>query len=270
MTKRFLNKIVIVTGSSQGIGKVIASSFAMEGAKVIMCGIHKQRGDEVAKKLNESNCSAQYLYCDLSKKGAPKRLIDVAMQKYKKIDVLVNNARAGKRKSMDIETEMDFYENMSVTLNAAYFCSKYAIEGMKKNKCGAIVNISSIAGFVVGHDAPAYHLAKSAMIHMTRYTAASAGSFGIRVNCVAPGFIVTDEYKTRFWSKENKKFRDIAQFEHPLKHTGTSKDIASAVLFFASDEASFVTGQTLVVDGGLTIQDQNNIIFRFSQSDICK
>lgn len=128
---------------------------------------------------------------------------------------------------------------------------------------GSIVNIGSIAAFMACHESPIYHVAKGGLLQMTRYLAVEAGPYGVRVNAVLPGFIVQDEHLTRYASANNERYREIAEFSHPLRRVGSAEDVSNAVLFLCSSGAHFISGQTVVVDGGLSIQEQSGLLFRF-------
>ncbi len=260
---KFQNKVVVVTGSGEGIGKNIARAFGKEGALVVVCGKDVEKGKYTTEEFKKEGIAVKRIAIDLGKKRAPQKMVQWVVKECGKIDILVNNARSGVRKLLIEETEESWEEGISVTLRAAFFTSQEAIRYMQKSGGGAIVNISSVAGEVVGHDSAVYHIAKAGMIQMTRYMAVHAGKFGVRVNCILPGFIIKDEYIKRFERADNEEFRETVKFLHPLGKTGGSDDVAKAVLFLSSSEASFITGQALHVDGGLTIQDQNNIVFRF-------
>lgn len=263
---QFSDKVVLVTGSTSGIGKNIACAFGTEGATTVITGHNRNKGLLTERELKKSGIDAYYFPKDLNVSGASRQLIIDIVKRFGKIDILVNNARAGKRMSLLEETEDNWNDTFSVSLKAAFFLSQEAIRFMKLKRKGSIVNISSVAGFVAGHDSASYQTAKAAMIHMTRYMALNAGEYGIRVNCIAPGLIIKDEFISRYSNKSNSSYRQIAEYAHPLRRTGRSGDIAQAVLFLCSEMASFITGQCLPVDGGLTIQDQSGLLFRFADN----
>lgn len=261
--KRFVNKVVTVTGSARGIGKNILRAFAEEGALAIVSDFNRDLGYKTEKEFQEEGLNARFLEIDLSQKGAPTAMIQKIVEMHGKIDVLVNNARSGKRLGVLEETEETWDLGLSVTLKAAFFAAQEAIQSMSKTGGGSIVNISSIAGFSVCKESPSYHIAKAGMMQMTRYLAVNAGQYGVRVNAVLPGFIVQDEHRDRYNRNDNQNYRDIVEFCHPLGKIGQSDNVARTVLFLCSPEAAFISGECITVDGGVSIQDQSTLLYRF-------
>jgi NAD(P)-dependent dehydrogenase (short-subunit alcohol dehydrogenase family) len=266
--KEFDGKVVLITGGIRGIGKAIAHSFARQGGTVVVCDVNEKDGINVESEFQKTGLPVHFLPADLSQRGAPREAVDRVVQEYGRLDVLVNNARSGRRTSMLEEDEDSWEEGISVTLRAAFFASQEAVRHMSQKDGGRIVNICSVAAYLTSNEAPIYHIAKAGMVQMTRYFAAHAGKFGISVNAVAPGFIIQDEHGARFNDENNRHYRKIAEFSHPLGHTGRSDDVSRAVLFLCSEEASFITGQTIVVDGGLTLQEQSTLLYRFDKETI--
>lgn len=223
--------IAMVTGAGRGLGKTIALAFEDAGYTVARC----IRG---AKEFN----------CDLADASAAPTLINAVIHKYGTIDVLVNNARASERNTLETEDEDTWDREIAVDLKSAYFLGKYAIENMHG---GAVVNVGSITTNFVSHESAAYQLSKGAVLQMTRVLAKLGGPRGVRCNAVLPGFIVTDEH--RYVAAENAEYRAAVEKIHPLGRAGSPWDIAKTCLFLA--EAPWITGASLVVDGGLTIQE---------------
>lgn len=263
--RRFADTVVLVTGSARGIGKNIARGFGRLGATVIIADIDETRGEATKTELHQEGISADFLQVDLSQRGAPQTMIRQIVQKWGDLDILINNARSGQRRSLMEEDEATWEQEMSVTLRATFFASQEATRVMSQKGRGSIVNISSIAGLLICDESPAYHIAKAGVLQMTRYLAAHAGKYGIRVNAILPGFIVQDEHRHRYESEDNRDYRRIAQFCHPMGHVGESDNVVNAALFLCSPEASFISGQCLVVDGGLAVQEQSSLVFRFER-----
>ena len=226
-------KVVAVTGGGRGIGRNICKAFEKEGATVV----------SIDRKADQFNT-------DLSHPYAGKLLIREIIAKHGRIDVLVNNARSHLRALLGEETEDDWDQEMAVNLKAAYFLGKYAIENMTD---GAIVNIGSVTTNFASHESAGYQVSKSACMGLTRSLAMLGASKNVRCNAVLPGFIVQDEYRVRYEQADNQPYRHEVEKMHPLGRPGTSDEVAEATLFLA--KAKWITGQSLTVDGGLTMQE---------------
>ncbi|NQV49890.1 MAG: SDR family oxidoreductase [Candidatus Marinimicrobia bacterium] len=260
--KNNTEKRVIVTGAGRGIGKNIALKFAESGYKVILVDNDEKRLQSVSTECQERGLKVEYYCLDLQIVQDIEKMLSRLFKKYRKIDALVNNARGGSRTAPLAETEDNWQLTMDVSIKAPLFLAQSYIEEMWKAKStGCIVNISSIASTMVGQESTAYHLAKSALDNLTRYLAVHGGPKGVRVNAVRPGFIVQDEHRERFSSEANLEYRKMAESCHPLQKVGKSDDIANVVQFLCSESASFVTGQVITVDGGLSIRDQWDLTY---------
>lgn len=253
--KTFAGKVALITGSARGIGKTIAAAFGRSGAKVAICDLNRPASIATVREMREAGIDAQYFSVDLSRRGGPQRMVGAVAKQLGRIDVLVNNARAGRRLGLDEDTEGNWDTTLSVGLRAAYFASQRAIPLMQSRGGGCIVNISSVSALLVSNESAGYHAAKAGLIQLTRFLAANAGSKGVRVNAVLPGFIVQDEHRERYAREDNAAYRARAERSHPLRNVGFASDVAETTLFLCSDSARFITGQAIVVDGGLTIQD---------------
>jgi NAD(P)-dependent dehydrogenase (short-subunit alcohol dehydrogenase family) len=232
---RFDGKVVAVSGAGRGIGKNIADLFERLGATVARC-------DRKASELN----------VDLSTPNAGRALVSEILQKFGRIDVLVNNARSNLRNMLWDETEENWDFEMAVGVRAPYFLSKHAIQKMNG---GAIVNVGSVTANMVSHESAAYQVSKGAQLQLTRVLAKMGAFRGVRVNAVLPGSIIQDEHRDRYNQADNELYRQKMDEVHLTYRPGTSDEIANAVAFLASDLSSFTTGASLVIDGGLTIQD---------------
>lgn len=259
-------RVVAVTGGGRGIGKNMVRAFAMTGARVYVCDVDEQLGRVAETEMQTQGLNVELLVADLRRPLAATKMIREIVSSAGRIDVLVNNARSGKPSTFPEETEASWDEGVSVTLKAAFFASQEAIKAMVKTGGGAIVNISSIAGFLAAHESPAYHISKAGVIQMTRYMAVAAGKLGVRVNCICPGFIVQDEHRPRYEVEGNAAYREIAEYCHPMGKVGAADDVAQAAVFLCSPQAGFITGQIMVLDGGATLQEQFCLLKGFASS----
>ena len=266
MIRLFHKKIVIVTGAARGIGKNIAIKFATAGAYVVIADQDDTSANMVVEQIRSAGNNSEYYKVDLSKIEQAESMIRDVMHAHGRIDVLVNNARSGTRTESLDENEENWNLSLDVSLKAPLFMSQVFIRKHTDNtEMACIVNISSVAAQKICNESAVYHVAKAGLENLTRYLAVYGGPKGIRVNAVRPGFIVQDEHQGRYLQKDNASYRQMAENCHPLRRVGTSDDIADAVLFLSSDRASFITGQVLTIDGGLTIQDQWDLASNFAR-----
>lgn len=265
---RLRNKVSLITGGGAGIGKNIAIALGAEGATVVICDINSDLGNTTLKELRGKGIASDYYQIDLNNLNEIDQLVDWVMERHHQIDILVNNARSGKRVSCNLETEENWDTTFRVNLKTPFFLSRRIINVM--NSGGAVINIGSISGQLVSNESPSYQISKSAILQMTRYLAVYGGEKCIRVNSVLPGFIVQDENLERYSEEtlEQKRYRRCVEAIHPYrKSPGTSNDVASAVVFLASLETKFITGQMLLIDGGLSILDPTKVLFDYEFRD---
>ena len=264
--RRFAGKVVAVTGGARGIGRNIAKAFGGEGAFIGLADIDQEKGNTAVSELRGHGVTAEFLHVDLSRRGEPQAMVRNVVERFGRLDVLINNARSGGRNAGSEEDEDAWEVSMAVTLRAAFFASQEAVRVMKKNGGGSIVNISSTTALLAAYEVSAtYQIAKAGMIQMTRHFALKVGPHNVRVNAVLPGFIVQDEHRHRFEQDDNQRYREIAEFSHPVRHTGASDDVANACLFLCSPDASFINGQCLVVDGGMSVQEHFSLLSEFQK-----
>ena len=236
-------KTVLITGASRGIGEQIARAFSTNGYNVI---INYNKSEERAKKLGEE-LNAPIFKADVSKFDQAKALVDFAIEKFGKIDVLVNNAGVAlPQKVLQEVTEEEFDNIVAVNLKSTFNCSKLVIDLMISNGGGSIINISSIWGQVGASCEAVYSMTKAGVIGFTKSMAQELALSNIRVNAVAPGFIKTDMNA----HLSNEDIYDFLQCV-PLNRIGSAEEVAQAVLFLASDQASYITGHVLNVNGGM-------------------
>ena len=252
MKKRFSERSVIVTGAASGMGAAISKAFANEGAKLILADINESGLNEIKSICRNDVITVK---CDVSKAKDAKKIIDVCCESYGKVDVLVNNAGIGLLGTVVELSEEDWDREIDVNLKGVFLCSKYAISKMKESGGGAIINISSGAGIKGGKGSAGYNASKGGVVLLTKAMALDHAKDNIRINSVAPGIIDTpfnDKIleKTPNPLEAKKRQEDIT----PLGRLGKPEEIAKAVLFLASEDASFMIGSIMSVDGGLSAQ----------------
>lgn len=257
MADRLKGKVAIITGATSGIGEATARRFAEEGAIVVLAGRSVEKGEALAKELGTA---AIFQRADVMREADIAALVDTAMQRLGRVDVLFNNAGAPTPGTFDDVTEAQFTYAMQLLLGSVVFGLKHASRVMKQQKSGSIINNASVAAHRYGQGQMLYSAAKAAVAHLTRLAGVELGPHGIRVNAISPGAIATPI----FWGgsarastlSDEENQRKLAKLEHnlahatPLPRTGHALDIANAALFLASDEGSFVNSHDLVVDGG--------------------
>lgn len=246
---RLQNKVTIVTGGGSGIGRAIALRFAAEGAKIVVADINPDGAAKTVSLISDAGGQATAVTVDVSNAAQVKGMIQHTLDTYdSRIDVLVNNAAiAGGDDIMNMD-EPTWDRDVEVVLKSVYLCCKAAFPTMMSQKKGAVVNIASVNGLSsFGH--MAYSAGKAGVINLTKNLALNYGSYNIRINAVCPGTI-----KTPIWEEREKLdpqiFERLSRW-YPLGRVGEPEDVASAALFLASDEAAWITGEALKVDGGL-------------------
>ena len=256
----FTEKVAIVTGGAQGIGAGIARQMARLGVKVLVADIDMDMASRTASDIVNTGSEAKAFKVDVTSYDDLKIMINEAQNLWGRIDYLVNNAFSAGEATIGGATEVSeaqWNADISALVSSVYAGSKYAIPVMADGGGGSIVNISSVHGILVSKKALTYETGKAAVIAMTRQMAVDYGEFGIRVNSISPGHIVTERLAERW--KNNPSGLKFFEDQYPVKRTGVPEDIGNATVFLCSDEASFITGHNLVVDGGLSIQLQENL-----------
>lgn len=257
MSGRLDGKVAVITGAASGIGRGTVDLFVREGARVIAADIQDDKGARIEE---EYKGRAVYVRCDVSQETDIAAAIAAAGKKFGRLDCLFNNAgTGGARDPADGITAEGFDSVMHLHVRAALFGMKYAVPEMRKAGGGAIVTTASVAGLQAGFGPVLYSIAKGAIIHMTKITAAQLAADKIRVNCICPGLIATNIFAqglgipSQLAETRIDAIAEAASQSQPLQRGGRPRDIAEAALYLASDGADWVTGQALVVDGGLTL-----------------
>jgi 3-oxoacyl-[acyl-carrier protein] reductase len=241
-------KVAVVTGAAQGIGREIALSLAENGARVIVTDVTDQVFD-VVKEIEALGGEGLAIKCDVTDPAEGKDVVSEVLGKYGRVDIVVNNAGIYPARAFTEMTEEEWDRVLRINLRGTFHCTKAALPTMIKQRYGKIINISSIAGSVVGFQNLVHYFAsKAGIVGFTRSLALEVAQYGININAVAPGPIETPGTKT------NEIVYEQTRKAIPLNRWGLPKDVANLVVFLASDDSSFITGQCIVVDGGYTLQ----------------
>lgn len=239
-------KTVLITGSSRGIGAQTAKLFAKNGYNVIVnCKTSYKSAQKVVDSIKNQGHSAELKIADVADEDQVKQMVDEVIKKYKKIDVLINNAGIALYKLLSETTTEEWQEVFDVNMKGTFFCTKYALNNMLKNKYGKIINISSVWGQVGACMEVAYSASKGAMIAFTKALAKEVGKSNINVNCICPGVINT-AMNDELTKQDIKDIKD----KTPLNKIGNTADVAELALYLADDKSAFMTGQIITIDGG--------------------
>ncbi|HJU28632.1 MAG TPA: SDR family NAD(P)-dependent oxidoreductase [Candidatus Binataceae bacterium] len=248
---RLDNKVAVATADGSGIGAATARRFAKEGAAVVVADLSGTRAEKVASEINAGGGRAKWIKMDASDQEGVQATIRLALNSFGRLDIMFNNAGMAEVAPLDEITLESWNRVLAVTLTSAFLGIKYCVPVMRQQGGGAIVNTASISGTRGDYGMASYNAAKAGVINLTRAAALENARHKIRVNCVCPGAINTRAPELMGRERADE-FRRVQGAAHPLGRMGEADEIASAVAFLASDEASFITGEAVVVDGGLT------------------
>lgn len=251
--KRWKDEVAVITGASSGIGRAAAVAFADAGARVALSDVQDAAGERVAGEIRERGVEVVFIHADVSQASEASALIDSVLQHFGRLDFAFNNAGIEGEMATTVDcTEQNFDRVIAVNLKGIWLCMRSELEHMLKRSAGAIVNCSSVAGLVGFPQLPAYAASKHGVIGLTRAAALECGKSGIRINAVCPGAIRTPMLD-RIMSSTADMNRQLVASE-PIGRLGTPEEIGKAVVWLCSDDASFVTGHALAVDGGWVAQ----------------
>lgn len=246
--KRLENKTAVITGGADGIGKAGVKRFAEEGANVIIWDVNEAKAQDTIAELESSKLQVSFMKVDTSNRSDIEKSTEAIIEKYGKIDILVNNAGITRDASLKKMTPEQWQQVIDVNLTGVFNCTQIVSVHMVNNSYGRIINTSSVVALYGNFGQTNYVATKAGVIGMTKTWAKELGRKGITVNAVAPGFILTEMVK-----KMPEDVLKMMQDKVPVKRLGDPEDIANAYVYLASDEASYVNGTVLSVDGGMTI-----------------
>lgn len=250
VSMRLQNKVVVITGGGSGIGRSCSFEFAREGAAVVVADLILQGAEDTVQRIQSFGGRAIACKADVSKPDSVMQLVEFTIAKFGRADALINNAAIQVNKSVEDTSFEEWTEQVSVNLGGVFLCSKYFLPHLRKSR-GNIVNMSSVNGFFVEPGCAGYCATKAAIIGFTKAMAIDHGKDGVRVNSICPGYIDAGLAEGYFESQRDPAAaRQEAGKLHALWRIGKPEEVARAAVFLASDDASFVTGTAMVVDGG--------------------
>jgi NAD(P)-dependent dehydrogenase (short-subunit alcohol dehydrogenase family) len=250
----FKDKVALITGAASGIGRDTAIAFAEKGAAVVISDVDADGLEETAKRIKDKEGEVTVIITDVSKEPEVKSMIEKIVDTYGRLDVACNNAGVGGELAPTADYTSEQWDRViNVNLRGQWLCMKYQIPAMLNNEGGSIVNIASILGKVGFANAPAYVASKHGLVGLTKAASLEYSSQGVRVNAVAPAFIETAMLEQAGLTTDPEKKQMLVNM-HPIGRLGQPREVADAIVWIASDEASFVTGHTLLVDGGYISQ----------------
>ena len=245
--KRFDGRVALITGGGSGIGRATALRFAEEGSSVVVADINPTNGQETCRHIDSLGSGAIFVHADVTSSTDAEKMVAETVKEFSRLDILFTAAGIGGAGTVVDLSEENWDGMLNLDLKGVYLASKFAIPAMRKTGCGAIIHVASIGGLRGDWGGAAFSAAKGGVINLTRHMAVAHARENIRVNCVCPGVIETP--LTQNWLS-NPEVRKSVTARHPIGRLGKPEEVAAAVAFLASDDASFITGAILAVDGG--------------------
>ena len=251
-TRQFDGKVALVTGGSAGIGKASAFAYAREGARVVICSRTRESGEETVQQITDAGGDVTYIQADISKAADVETLINEIVKRHGRLDYALNNAGINPTFAPITDWDEDTWDSViNTNLKGVWLCMKFEIPAIKKNG-GAIINMSSVFGMVGFPDASVYIASKSGVVGLTKSAALENAQAGIRINAICPGVVRTPLVDSLI--EDDPQVESQLSGLHPMGRMGTPEEIAEAVVWLSSDAASFVTGHTMIIDGGVFAQ----------------
>jgi len=243
-------KVAIITGAGQGLGKAIALGFSREGAKVLVADIFKEIGGETAQEIKKQGGEASFFQVDISKSDEVQQMVAAAVERYGKVDILVNNAAINTMANSQMITEEVWDRTIAINLTGTFLCSKYAIAEMQKTGGGIIINIASVQGLEGFANSLAYSASKGGVMNLTKCLAIDHARDNIRVNAICPADIETPMLNNLVEQEGMEPMKKYMLRKHAMRRFGKPGEIASVAVFLACDDSSYITGENITVDGG--------------------
>lgn len=243
-------KVAIVTGAGQGLGKAIALGFAREGSKVLVADIFEEIGGETVQAIKNQGGEASFFPVDISKSDEVQQMVATAVERYGKVDILVNNAAINTMANSQMITEEVWDRTIAINLTGTFLCSKYAIAEMQKTGGGIIINIASVQGLEGFANSLAYSASKGGVMNLTKCLAIDHARDNIRVNAICPADIETPMLTNLVEQEGMEPMKKYMLRKHAMRRFGKPGEIASVAVFLACDDSSYITGESITVDGG--------------------
>lgn len=247
----FHDKVALVTGGAQGIGKAIVQAFSHHEVRVVIADRDEEAGQECEQWIKAKGGKATFIYCDVADNTSIKSLIEQTIARYHRLDFLINNAGVSRFKPMHELAVEEFDEVLSINLRSAFISAKFAAPHLQQQR-GAIINIASTRALMSEPDSEAYAASKGGLVALTHALAVSLGP-EVRVNAISPGWIEVRDWK-KTSEREAVDHSEADRQQHPVGRVGTPEDVGQTAVFLCSGEAGFITGQNIIIDGGMTVK----------------